>query len=266
MRTRFVKSADDIRRLQAVYAAPAFLAVRALGLTFESDTDVLAEVLPSPLEPADRPLVTVSVYEVGRSNCVGPFNGASVDVACRFQGKEGLYSLAMPMSTDLALVFGRELYAEPKKLAEIRLDVRQHHARGTVTRYGIPYIELSGRFDAEPETVEREGVADHYYFKYLPAADGNGLAGDPQLVSVTHRTVIRRLVRGAGTLTFRESAHDPVIDLPVRAVGGSVFSESETRTTARVVATVPAADFLPYAYGKIDDLVVWAGAGALAPA
>lgn len=266
MRTRYTKSSDEIRRLQAIYAAPAFLAIRSLGLTFESDPDVIAEVLPPPLLPAARPLVSVSIYEVGRSNCVGPFAGASVDLACTFEGEPGFYCLAMPMSTDLALVFGRELYAEPKKLAEIRLDTRQRHVRGTVTRYGIPFIEVTGRFEAEPETAEREGQSHHYYFKYLPAADGQGLAHDPQLICVTRRTVARRIARGAGTLAFRESPHDPVIDLPVLAVGGATFSESDAYTSACVAATVPGADFLPFAYGKLDDLTVWAGAGAPAPA
>jgi acetoacetate decarboxylase len=165
----------------------------------------------------------------------------------------------MPMSTDTAIVFGRELYAEPKKLAECVVDVRGRFVHGTVTRHGIPYIEIMGTFD-EPlaATDGREGTSHHYYFKYLPAADGRGLAFDPQLIRVTHRGRTHRLTRGTATITFRESAHDPVIDIPILEVEGAAYSEGETHTSAEVVATVPAADFMPWAYGKTDDLTTWA--------
>ena len=262
MLTRYVKSADQIQAMQRIYATPAFLQSTSISMAFLTDPLVVRELLPPLLEPAEEPRVSVSVYTIGASNCVGAFDGASVNIACRYEGRDGLYCLTMPMSTDTAIVFGRELYAEPKKLAECRLDRRGKFVTGTVTRHGIPYIELNGTFEEPMEAVGRASVSEHYYYKFLPAADGRGLAFDPQLVRVTHRGVTHRLTRGTGTLTFRESRHDPVIDLPVHLLEGAAFSEGETHTTAEVVATVPAADFLPWAYGKSDDLTAWAGVDA----
>jgi acetoacetate decarboxylase len=266
MRTRYVKTPEQIRELQGINAAPAFLESRSLSATFLTDPEVVRELLPPLLEPAAEARVSVSVYEIGRSNCVGAFNGASVNLACRYNGEDGLYCLTMPMSTDTAMVFGRELYAEPKKLAECVVEERGRFVHGTVTRHGIAYIELTGTFDGPLEDVGRSGLSHHYYYKYMPSADGRGLAFDPQLVRVTHRGTTHRAKRGTGTITFRESAHDPVIDLPVLMVEGFAFSHGETYTTAEVVATVPAASFLPWAYGKTDDLTVWAGELALTPA
>jgi len=267
-RTRFVKSPDQIRRLQEIYAAPAFLEARSLGLTFLTDPDVVAELLPPPLQPAAEPRVSVGAGWIGRSNCVGPFGHAAINIACTYGGEEGLYCLTMPMSTDTAVIFGRELYAEPKKLADIRLDVQGRTARATVARHGIAYIELSAVLDGDGalEPVDRATRSSHYYFKYLPAADGRGLAGDVELVRVTHRGTVFRMARGAGTITFRESAHDPVIDLPVVSVTAASLTEAETYTTAQVVERIPAERFLPWAYGKFDDMTVWAGAAALQPA
>jgi acetoacetate decarboxylase len=264
MRTRYVKTPEQVSRLQEIYAAPSFLQATSLSLTFLTDPEVARELLPPPLEPAAEPRVSVSVYRIGESNCVGAFDGASVNLACRFNGEDGLYCITMPMSTDTAIIFGRELYAEPKKLAECRLERRGRFVHGSVTRHGITCIELTGDFEGDLEPVDRGGVSAHYYFKYLPAADGRGLAFDPQLVRVTHRGRTHRMVRGTGTLTFRESRHDPVIDIPVLEVEGAVYSESETHTTAEVVATVPAADFLPYAFAKTDDLTAWAPVPAIA--
>ncbi len=265
-RTRYVKSAEDIRRFQDVYATPSFLDIRTLGLSFLTEPEVVAELLPPPLRPAAEPRISISVSEIRRSNCVGSFNGSSVNLACSCDGRDGLYCLAMPMSTDTAVIFGRELFAEPKKLAEIRLEQRGKHVQGTVTRLGVTYIDLRGTFDDEPVAVEQSGVSYHYYFKFLPAADGRGLAFDPQLVRVTHRGVTHRTARGAGTITFRESPHDPLIDIPVVQVLGATLSEGETHTSAEVVTTVPAEQFLPYAYGKTDDITLWADAGTLAGA
>ena len=258
MKTRFVKGPGETRRLLAAFAAPSFRGMRSLTATFETDPEVAAELLPPPLLPAAVPVVTVSVYEVAQSNCVGPFRGASVDLACRFGGNEGVYCLSMPMSTDTAIIFGRELYAEPKKLADIRLDeLPGGYLRGTVTRRGITVIEVRGQFQEGTREVDTERQSRHYYFKFLPAAEGTGFAAPPELVEVEHRTVTSRIGRGSGTLTFRESCHDPLIDIPVLGVTGMYYSEGATDTRARVLTTVDPAEFLPYAFSKMDDLTVW---------
>ena len=259
-RTRFVKTPEQLREIEEAYATPSFLNIRSLGITFLTDPEIVRELLPPPLQAASEPRVSVGVSEIRESDCVGPFNGSSINIACTYNGEEGLFCLSMPMSTDTAVMFGRELFAEPKKVADIQLDVSARHVRGTVTRHGITYIELRGSFDDDLQPVNRDSVTKHYYFKYLPAANGRGLAFDPQLVCVTHRGRTHEAVRGNGTITFRESRHDPVIDIPVLSVTGATFSHSETHTTAEVVATVPAAQFMPWAHFKTDDLLAWAPA------
>lgn len=262
--TRFVKTPEQVEQLQRAFAAPAFLDIRTLAVTFESDPAVLAALLPPPLELAPEPRVSVSVSEIRRSNCVGPFNGAEIRIPCLYRGEPGVYPLTMPMNTDTAVIFGRELYAEPKKLADIRLSVADSgHARGTVTRHGISYIELRGFFDDPMVEVARDYTTHNYFVKFMPSADGHGFAHDPELIRVTHRGLTRRSARGNGTITFRESPHDPVIDIPVLAVTGATLSEGETHTSAEVVEIIPAAVFLPYAFGKMDDLTAWSATEAV---
>lgn len=258
MRTRYVKSAAEIARIEEITSAPSFLDSTSLSLAFLSDPAVIREILPPPLEPAPAPRVNIAVYEFAGSNCVGAFSGASVNIACQFNGEAGLYCLTMPMSTDTAVIFGRELYAEPKKLADCRLETHGRIVRGTVARHGATYIELTGVFDEPLQESGRTSVAHHYYFKYLPDVTGRGLASDPQLVRVTHRGRTHQLTRGAGTVVLRESRHDPVIDIPVLEVEGAVFSHGETHTSATVVATIPASAFMPWAFARHDDLTAWA--------
>lgn len=262
MKTRYVKTAGEMERIQALYAAPAFLDTRSIGTSFLTDPAVIAEILPPPLEPAPEARVHVSVYEIRRSNCVGAFAGGSVNVACTYRGQPGMYCITMPMTTDTAVIFGRETYAEPKKIAEVNFDVRGKRVRGSITRHGITYIELSAILDEEPAQVDRRNTSAHYYFKYFMRPDGAGLSADPELVRVTHSGETHRFAQGTCSLVLRESAHDPVIDLPVLQLEGATYAEGETHTRGEVVTTVPAARFLPYAFAKTDDLTCFADVGA----
>ncbi len=257
--TRYVKDPAAVRALQDAFASPAFLDIRTLAVTIETDPEVIRELLPPPLQPAAKPQISLSVSDIGRSNCVGPFLGANVNIACTYDGAEGVYCLAMPMSTDTAVVFGRELYAEPKKLADITLNIGDDgRARGSVTRHGVTFMEIRGHFEEPMMPMERETLSSHYYVKFMPSADGRSFAHEPELIRVTHRGRTRRVARGNGTVTFRESIHDPLIDIPVLSVLSATLVESDTHTSAEVVATIPAATFLPYAFAKIDNLATWA--------
>lgn len=257
MKTRYVKSPEDVARILEAYRAPAFLETRSIATSFLTEPEVVAELLPPPLAPAPEPRVYLSVYTIGRSNCVGPFDGASINLACTYQGEPGLYCLAMPMTTDTAVIFGRELYAEPKKLAEVGFAVHGRHVQGSVRRHGVTYIELHATLDSDPAPADRRTRSAHYYFKYVLRADGAGLDGDAQLVRVTHTGRTTRLATGTCNLALRESAHDPVIDLPVLQLEGATYSEGETHTRGEVVGHVPGAQFLPYAFARSDDLTAW---------
>ncbi len=254
---RFRRTNDEIQQFLAAFRRPVFRDVRALTVTAESDSETLAALLPPPLEPAGKPRVVFSVAEVRRSNCAGAFLVATVDVACTYQGEAGFYCLAMPVSTDSALTFGRELYGEPKKLAEIQLEERgDGTVHGSVTRYGITFLELSAVLDPADEP-ERDTETIRYHFRFLPNPDGR-IAGPVELVRVEHRSRLRVTARGQASVTVRDSPHDPLFDIPILKVLGAALSEGVMETSGAVAATVPAEAFLPFAFAKVDDLLVWA--------
>lgn len=258
---RYVKSREEVKQLQGIYSAPAFLGIRSLSIPFETDPEVVRAVLPPPLEPADEPVVSVGVSEITGSNCVGPFYGSSINILARYKDLVGNYCLTMPMSTDIAVIFGRELYGEPKKLARIALTRDGQRLVGTVERHGITYIELQGEMTEQVEGREQE--SDHFYYKYMPSADGQGLDHDPLLVHVHHRGSFSHVERGKGQIVFRESVHDPVIDLPIVSTAEAGYVEGETFTTARTLCSVDRDAFMPYAFGKIDAMDALACEGKL---
>src|SRR5262245_3356958 len=224
---RYVKSAAQIAHIQSLLSAPVFSDSRVLALAFETTAEFIAAVLPPGLEPDERPLGSAWIGRFGSSNCVGPFDGAGINLRARHGDLVGNYCLTMPMSTDAAVIFGRALYGEPKKLAEVHLKRAGSELRGTVTRHGITFLELRAVMESAAEPSASTGSTFHY--KFTPSADGSGLDDDPLLLHIRSEGDTRHLERGTGEIIFRESAHDPVADLPVVRVLSAAYSEGETR-------------------------------------
>jgi len=253
MTVRYVKTLDEVRRLQKLYAEPEFESFRSISAVYETDPEVVAAVIPPPLRPTDSPVVTISVSHIGRSNALQPFGAAGLAVQAEYEGLVGNYSLTMPMSTDSAVIFGRELYGEPKKVADIEVRQTGDRVVGTVRRYGITYIELAGDV-VEEGTPGEAAESNQFYFKYMPAPDGQGFDNDPVLVRVRHTGRSRVVRKLSGEVTLRESPHDPVVDIPVRRLIAMSYAEGDTYTHGEILTRAPGESFLPYMFGKVDDL------------
>lgn len=249
---RFVKTADEIKNIQAIYGRPHFMAARSLTVLFETTPEAVRALLPPPLEPTAEALGSAWVGDIGNSNCVGPFMGAALYLRARYGDLVGNYCLTMPMSSDAAVTFGRELYGEPKKLAKIVFESQGEHIWGSAERYEIRYMSLRGRMDG-PGPSGRHDTST-FHFKYLPRPDGSGFDHPPLLVHVAGEVNIQAGQRGKGELVFRDSPHDPVADVPVTQVIEAIYTEGVSYSSGKVLCQVDPDAFLPYAFGKMDSL------------
>ena len=152
-----------------------------------------------------QPLVTVAYAPSDSSNCVGEFAGGVVDVLARYNDIEANHCLAMPMSTDVAIIFGRELFGEPKKQGRVQLKSDGDVVRGTVERFGIPYMSLEGRF-TENVPITGPSFSDRFHFKFMHAANGNGLEFDPIIVHAHFRNELKVVKRGTGKVAQGDAA------------------------------------------------------------
>jgi len=100
---RFVKTLDEIRRIQKAYSRCHLLATKNLAVTFETSQEAVRALLPPPLEPTPEPLGSAWVGEIGNSNSVGPFMGAALYLRARYGDIIGNYCVTMPVSTPEAL-------------------------------------------------------------------------------------------------------------------------------------------------------------------
>jgi acetoacetate decarboxylase len=250
--SNWVKSPEQIKKIEDTLAQPAFLDGRTVTVTYLTRPEIVRAVLPPPLEPAGEPLISVGVGTFGRSNCVGAFAGGWVDVPAKFNGIEASYCLAMPMSTDVAIIFGRELFGEPKKQGRVSLTSDGDVVRGSIERLGVSFLSVEARL-TEDVSISGPSKNGRFHFKFLHAADGRGLEFDPIVVHAAFENKLRVLKRGEGKVIFKPSHHDPLTDLEILEYRGAVYMEGDVYARARRIGTVPAAKFLPYAFQNIDD-------------
>ncbi|VBA58813.1 acetoacetate decarboxylase family protein [Mycobacterium attenuatum] len=226
------------------------IATEAVTVTYLTDPEIVAAVLPRPLEPADEPLVRVQLQRVriaGRP----PFGSAVFSVAARHNELRGDYPLFMPQSTEQSVTGGRETFGEPKKLAHIELERSGDRVTATVDRMGYQLIRLDGRVTGPAELPEDQ-VNIEFYFKFLRAPDGNGIT-DPHLVYGEYHRRFELLDNIEGTLELSESPLDPVADIVIRQIRSIIWCRRRTVQVGRIAQRVPQEWLLPYVHQRYDD-------------
>lgn len=225
----------------------------SIVVIYETDPDAIAAVLPPPLVATSEPLVrlTIATVDIGRG--LPPFGAGSFGVQAEHEGTIGDYALVMPMTTEQAVVGGRETFGEPKKLAEVTLTREGNTVRGAFSRMGVTFIEVNGTVTGDlPLTPE--GTRTSFYLKFLPAVDGKGFDGQPELVYCRRVESTRKVEAVDGEVILRESRFDPVADLPVLKLRSIEIAERSSIQTGEVMGQVPADWVAPYVHQRYDDL------------
>ena len=257
-RVRYVKTLEQVK--QAAEANPEFLSssVRSIRCVYETDPAIAAAVLPKPLTPAERPEVCATFSHV--SMHVSPeltieIGSAIFGVRALYDGIEGVYLLTMPMTTEQAVIGGRETYGEPKKIAAIDFQQNGDQVSATVTRMGVSYLEARGTLGAS--LGPRDYTDYGYCYKAMPSCEkGKHLDADPLLVRLEWKQHHEQVRRVEGELILRESPFDPVADLPVRRLVQMEYDEGQAESNGRVLRSVPGDWLLPYLHQRYDDPAV----------
>jgi acetoacetate decarboxylase len=251
-RIRYGARTDEELRNREVEATSRGAWSTTLVAIYETDPEVIAAVLPPPLEVPAEPLARVTIATVAMEG-LPTFGAATVAVMARHEGTDGDYALVMPMSTEQSVIGGRETFGEPKKIGEIALERAGDRVTGRVTRLGTTFVEVSGRVE-ELLSNPPDGRRTSFYFKFLPAPDGKGFDAEPSLVYCHRDETTRRIERVDGDVVLRESRFDPVADLPVRRVREITLAERRSTQLGEIHSRVPGEWLLPYVHQRYDDL------------
>jgi acetoacetate decarboxylase len=245
----FVKTPEEIERVERELSAPRWSG-EWLSVQFLTQHATHERLLPPPLEPGDEPLATVTVGR-WQSNCLGDFTGAVVNLAARYEGIDGSYVLALYMGQEPPIVFGREVFGEPKKLADSGLFRHGDQARGWVRRHGRTLIAVSASLAESQGPSRRERFT--YNYKARTASGGRGLQEDAILTRTRFDVRVSSEWIGTGVIALEGGPHDPLDELEVVDIRQAVYCEDESSADCAAVATVSSESFLPYHYGRQDD-------------
>jgi acetoacetate decarboxylase len=241
--TRWVQTPEPPSGLTS--SVPPLPSLEAAYLT---DPDALAEVLPPPLTAPDEPRVHVRITDIDLT--FGEHRHkelvAYFAVDAKLDGEPGEYPLLIPIDLEPAVAISRERYGEPKKLADIVLTRGDDGSvRGTVTRQGVTFIEMTGTV-TEALPVPAPYSARQFWFKFSPAVDGAGFDGGPLLIRFEQVRRASSVERVEGDLILRDLPGCPVVDLPVRGVPVMTWVRRSSENTPKIVGPVDAAAFAPF--------------------
>jgi acetoacetate decarboxylase len=121
---------------------------------------------------------------------------------------------------------------------------------GWVERGGVRLIELDA--DLTDDLGPAEGHGSNFNFKAQPAADGSGLEDDAVLTLADFKLSLTTNRQGTGSVRLRGTVHDPLDEIDIIDVKRATYIEGTLDSSCRALTRVPAEDFLPYAYGRLD--------------
>ncbi len=259
----FVKSFEEIMGLAGRRAE--FFGAKMLSVVWETRPDVVARLLPAPLERVDRPLALAFVADYPRTNFSRPYKEAALFLPARHQGVDGAYCLAMPVTDDMAMAGGREAFGFPKKMADIHFDLPDDQVEGWVERHGVRYFQVRAALTGQPNDpdfwteIPTTGPADEpqerfaYNFKHFPSPQGQGFDHNPCLVRQTTRFEPEETRIGRAEVEMKPSQFDPWAEVEVVRLLGAIYTRGHnTMLPGEIVAEVDPIQFAPHAFLKWD--------------
>src|SRR6266849_4914259 len=205
MTIRYGARPPEQQRNREIEATSAKIWSTAVTVVWETDADAIRAVLPPPLEPSE-PLARIRFATVDMGTGIPVFGAGWFGVRARHGSTEGEYALFMPMTTEQATIGGRETFGEPKKIADVTLQLDGARLAASIERMGFRVAEVNGQLADELPGYEKDKI--DFYFKLSPNPDGVGLDGDPPFVYCHRHESARSVRRIDGEMKLMESPLD----------------------------------------------------------
>jgi len=251
-----VRSLDEISQWEKHFSKGFVLsdAVMIMAM-FRTKPEVVEKVLPPPLEPDPASTGSAYVAEFHRTNFGVTYNEAALFISAQYKGEVGNYCLSMPVTNDMAMIGGREVYGFPKKIAEtIHVKREGNKVTGVCIRKGIPIItiKVSLTGPAEPEAIPPTGP--NYLFKHFQHPRLDKFDYNPRLVKQYNQIDWGKIELGEGKLIIAKSDYDPIHEIPVEEVLTAGYTQGlEIRMQpGEVVAEIDPIRFRAYSFIKAD--------------
>jgi acetoacetate decarboxylase len=244
-----------------------FYDAEILTVWWETKPEIIEKLLPPPLKPIEIPIAFAIVANYPRTNFGVTYKEGALFLACEFEGVEGFYCLAMPVTNDMALVAGREVFGYPKKIASIHLDHEKRDFEGWIERHGTRFYEVKAKINGKTNSsdfiqfvIDRTGgdlgkefSLYFYNYKHFPSPDGEFFDYKPRLIreEITFRP--NTLKFGNAKITLNSSDNDPWGEVEVERILGALYLKgNNSMLKGSVVAELEPEKFVPHSFLKWD--------------
>ncbi len=260
----FVKSLEAI--LAGRSETAEFYDAEILLVLWETRPDIVRRLLPPPLKPASQPIAMAFVADYPRTNFDVIYREGALFLRAEWEGEEGSYCLAMPVTSDIAMAGGREIFGVPKKIGDVQFDREGDNLQGWTERRGIRFMELRAKMTGKPNVEDAQEMilgsgadadgaieAISYNFKHFPAPEGMGFDYNPRLVKQVTLMRPKEVRIGEAEVVLSPSDYDPWAEVEVVRVLGAVYTKGDnSMKSGAVVAEVNPMEFAPHAFLKWD--------------
>lgn len=197
-------------------------------ITYRTDPDALAAIVPEPLEVAE-PLVKFEFIKMPDSTGFGHYCESGQVIPVTLNGVAGGYVHAMYLNDHSPIAGGREIWGFPKKLAEPHLAVNKDTLEGSLDYYGLRIATATMGFKHQTldhDTVLQSLAAPNFMLKIIPHVDGS-----PRVCELVRYYLSDVVLKGAwagpGAIELHPHALAPVASLPVREVVSAVHFNTD---------------------------------------
>ena len=220
-----------------------------LKISYRTDPDKIADLLPPGIEPGPQPNVHITIYNVPVKG--EPEYGVATKVLANYDGMEGYYGIGLGIDQESAIFISQELNGQPKYPCSIVYFRRDDVVEARCTHQGYTFLEFHGQVTGAVEDPSGEYAENDWWIKSSRAVGGVEKSYDfpPHVVRVAtvNDTAHKEIVDG--TLVLRDSPWDPFTELlPMREQLSAhlVWSIHKRREITLAGALDPIA-FWPYA-------------------
>ena len=244
-----------------------FYDAEMLSVWWETKSEIIKKLLPPPLKPLDTPIAYAFIANYPRTNFGVTYKEGALFLTCEFEGVEGGYCLAMPVTNDMAMAGGREVFGFPKKIANIHFKREKRDIEGWTERLGTRFFEVKAKLNGRPNSsdfiqlfTERTGggtgtdiTSVSYNYKHFPSPDGEYYDYKPRLVK--QETVLRptELKLGNTEIILKSSDNDPWGEVEIERILGAVYLKgNNSMLKGSVVAELEPEKFEPFSFLKWD--------------
>lgn len=253
--TRYFKTPEQLAQGTSQNQDVTKSIVTSILVDYKTDPEAAAECIPPHLTPNREGLVraTLSNVDVQLGAMNFEFGSVNVAIPCDYEGESGSYCLHMYMNQETPVVAGREIYGEPKKIADIDFSRQGNQVSFTATRHFCPFIQFKGEIvgDALPTTTTQYPM---FVYKAFPAIDGNGFEYPPRLNRLRVENQQQELYKMEGELVLNDSPLDPIADLPVREIVAIHYEVGNASSSGEFIKEVPGEELAGYFHQRNDDL------------